>query len=335
MTSLGSGVLGTEYPAAPLVGRNTADFPVRVEEILLPSPQLRLVSAVPAPPVDIAPGDSMVITLAFTPDVPAMKEDSILLRYSAPCETTLPVHVQYDGQGDILLFDVIAGDASGAPDDTVAIPLLLTRDITGLNIREWDATLSFNGSMLYPVDVIGEGTLSAAMQLTHDWDAAAGRVTVHADGGRLDGDGDLLAYVRCLVLIGDDSTTALRPADADFRHPALQVERYRDGRFTLTGYCLADGTRLVGRSGGLLLAPPTPHPVSTTATVRYTLPFDGEHALVLYDAQGREAATVAEGSAPAGAHTATFDCADLPAGTYILVLRSGNAVVTERMTVLR
>ena len=335
-TFLGSGELGTQQSSVSVVGRNTTSFSIRVEELQFPSqPRLRPWTVSPALPADIAPGDSLRIVLYFTPDRLGMQNDSFLIRYSAPCATTLPVRVSYEGRGDILSFDVVAGDAAGAPDDTVDIPLLLTRDITGLNIVQWEASLSFNASMLYPVGVSAAGTLSANMSLDHAWDHAAGRVTVSAAGGRLEGSGDVLAVVRCLVLVGDDSTRVLRPGDADFGHPALRVADYRDGRFRLEGYCLADGTRLVGRSGGMQLSPPAPNPASASAVLRYTLAADTDIDLGLYDAQGRLIANLAAGRAVAGVHRHTVDCADLPAGTYIVVLRGGDAIVSERLTVVR
>lgn len=335
-TFLGSGELGTQYPSVAVVGRNTASFPIRVEEAQFPSqPQLRPWTISPALPADIAPGDSLRFVLYFTPDRLGMQNDSFLIRYSAPCATTLPVHVTYEGGGDILSFDLIAGDAAGAPDDTVDIPLLLTRDITGMNIQNWQATLSFNASMLYPVGISGVGTLSESMTLSSDWDASTGRVTVTAQGGRLAGTGDVLAMVRCLVLVGDDSVTVLRPGDADFGHPALRIGSYREGRFALEGYCLADGTRLIGRSGGLQLAPPAPNPVSGSATLRYTLSTDSDIELGLYDAQGRLIANITSGRVVAGEHSLVVDCSAFPAGTYIVVLRGGGAVVSERLTVVR
>jgi hypothetical protein len=334
-TPLGAGALGTEYPGAAVIGRNTATYTVRVEEILLPSPQLRLITATPVPPADIAPGDSMVIALAFTPDVIGTKSDSIHLRYSAPCAVTLPVHVSYDGSGDVLGLDLRAGDAAGAPDDTVDIPLLLSRDITGLNIRDWEVRLSFNASMLYPVAARGHGTLSAGMLLRHAYDQAAGVVTLTASGGRLQGPGDTLVHLRCLVLVGDDSTTLLQPEAATFGHPAVRIDTRTAGRFDLRGFCLADGTRLVGRGDGLRITAPQPNPAHEHTRIRYTVPRDGDHRLALYDTRGREVAVLASGFTAAGERQLPVDCRGLPAGSYLFVLRSGDAVTTQRLTILR
>ncbi len=333
-TFLGSGQLGTEYTGTLLVGRNTASFTVRIEEIIVASPQLRLISASPAVPVDIAPGDSMTLALAYTPDRLGRAGDSIHIRYGAPCETTLAVPISYEGYGDLLPLTVRAGTVSGAPDDTVDIPLLLSRDITGLNIREWHAGLRFNASMLYPVAVTGIGTLSEGMQLTFDHDQAEGVATINATGGRLSGSGDLLAALRCLVLIGNDSVTALQPEAASFAHPAVVVELHAPGRFTLDGYCFSDGRRLLGRTAGLQIAPPLPNPAHATVRLRYVLPRDGEYTLVLFDAQGRIAAMIEEGNTRAGQREALVDCSRLPAGTYVVLLRSGEGAATVKLTVV-
>lgn len=334
-TFLGSGELGTEYTGASLVGRNTSSFPVSVAEILMPSPQLRLLSATPAPPVEIAPGDSMVIELAFIPATLGITPDSIQLRYSAPCAATLSVPVSYEGYGDRIPLTVIAGSLTGVPDATVDIPILLSRDITGFNITAWQSSLRFNASMLYPLAVISDGTLSQNMQLTSDYNQIDGVISITASNGRLSGSGDVLAFVRCLVLVGNDSSTVLQPEAATFSHPALLIDSYQTGRFDLEGYCLAHGRRLLGSGEGLLLGPAAPNPAITQSRMRVTLPVDGEYTLSLHDAGGRCIAVISKEYGLAGAHDITFDCTELPSGNYLVVLRSGNGIATQKMTVLR
>jgi hypothetical protein len=334
-TFLGNGELGTEYTGALVIGRNTSSIPVRVEEFISTSPQLRLLSVTPAPPVEIAPGDSLVIALAYIPDQLGRKGDSIRLRYSIPCATVLTVPVSYEGYGDRIPLTVSAGELSGAPDDTVDIPLLLSRDITGFNISAWQASLRFNASMLYPLAVIGTGTLSEGMQLTKDYDQADGVISITGSNGRLSGSGDVLVYVRCLVLVGNDSSTTLQPEAAAFAHPALLIDRYGAGRFDLTGYCAAGGRRLLGSGGGLLLGPVAPNPASARSSVRFTLPVDGEYTLSLHDANGRCASIISKDYGRAGNHDIAIDCASLPIGSYIVLLRTANGIASQKLSILR
>jgi hypothetical protein len=275
------------------------------------------------------------MTLAYIPAQLGLAQDSILLRYGAPCTTTLPVPVTYEGYGDHYPLTVIATNLTGVPDDTIDIPLLLSRDITGFNIRAWQAAMRFNSSMLYPLAVVGTGTLSEGMQLSSDYNQAEGVISIAASNGRLSGTGDVLVYVRCLVLVGNDSSTVLRPEAATFSHPALLIDGYQTGRFDLDGYCLANGRRLLGSTGGLLLRPAAPNPARTRSSMRFTLPVDGEYTLSLHDAGGRCISVIGKEYRRAGEHTVDVDCAALPVGNYLVVLRAGGGIATQKMTVLR
>jgi hypothetical protein len=80
-----------------------------------------------------------------------------------------------------------------------------------------------------------------------------------------------------------------------------------------------------------------PNPVSSGAEMR--IPFDlsaaGSVRVAVYDALGREVATLADGSRDAGAHTLKFRTAGLAAGTYHCVLTSGATLLTQTLVITR
>ncbi|MEI6948566.1 SBBP repeat-containing protein [Paraflavisolibacter sp. H34] len=82
-----------------------------------------------------------------------------------------------------------------------------------------------------------------------------------------------------------------------------------------------------------------PNPVSTFARIVYELPASGQLALKLYDAQGREVATLANETAKAGLYTRQLDASGLQKGVYFyrLRLQAGTRewVQTGQMTVVR
>ncbi|HIG75829.1 MAG TPA: T9SS type A sorting domain-containing protein [Bacteroidetes bacterium] len=78
-----------------------------------------------------------------------------------------------------------------------------------------------------------------------------------------------------------------------------------------------------------------PNPVRQSATVAYVLPAEGAVRLAVYDLLGREVAVLAEGTRPAGAHTARFDSRALAAGAYLVRLDAGGQSATRRLTVVK
>jgi hypothetical protein len=94
------------------------------------------------------------------------------------------------------------------------------------------------------------------------------------------------------------------------------------------------------RAAGLALAAPAPDPAQGAATLRYSLPRDGEVSLRVFDVIGRQVSLLASGRQPAGAHTATWSGRDdsgraLPAGVYLVRLESGGQSRTVRVVRVR
>jgi len=83
------------------------------------------------------------------------------------------------------------------------------------------------------------------------------------------------------------------------------------------------------------LAPPAPNPTAGRTTVRYALAEAQEVQLIVVDLLGREVARLADGPQRAGDHEAAFDASGLPSGLYIVHLRAGDTVQTQRLTVTR
>ena len=78
-----------------------------------------------------------------------------------------------------------------------------------------------------------------------------------------------------------------------------------------------------------------PNPVTTTATVPYTLAEAGPVRLRVVDVLGREVAVLADGLQAAGDHSATLDATGLAAGVYVLVLDADGQRTSQSITVVR
>ena len=81
-----------------------------------------------------------------------------------------------------------------------------------------------------------------------------------------------------------------------------------------------------------VLASNYPNPFTHATTIEYALPASGPVRLAVYDALGREVATLAEGVQHAGRHTAVFDGTSLPSGVYLYRLETATGVNTGLMT---
>jgi hypothetical protein len=75
--------------------------------------------------------------------------------------------------------------------------------------------------------------------------------------------------------------------------------------------------------------------IADATTLRFSLQSQADITLQVFDATGRLVRTLASGRHNAGSHTASFTAAQLPAGTYFAVLKTGAQSVTRKMVLLR
>ena len=80
------------------------------------------------------------------------------------------------------------------------------------------------------------------------------------------------------------------------------------------------------------LATNYPNPFTHTTTIEYALPASGPVRLAVYDALGREVATLVDGVRQAGSHVAVFDGTSLSSGVYLYRLEAAGQAKTGLMT---
>ena len=90
----------------------------------------------------------------------------------------------------------------------------------------------------------------------------------------------------------------------------------------------------VGDAVSLAQNHPNPFGAGPT-TLTYTLATGGPVRLAVYDALGREVATLVDGTRAAGRHEVTFDGIELPSGVYTARLGAGGRTVWRRMVLAR
>jgi hypothetical protein len=83
------------------------------------------------------------------------------------------------------------------------------------------------------------------------------------------------------------------------------------------------------------LAQNFPNPFNPTTSIAFTLPERSAVRLMVFDAAGREIATLLSGELPAGRHVRRWDARDRASGLYLYRLQAGARTVTRKMLILR
>ena len=106
------------------------------------------------------------------------------------------------------------------------------------------------------------------------------------------------------------------------------------GSYTTTDALLTDAEDGAPGATALRLGA-EPNPFAAQAQIRYEIGEAGPVRLAVYDALGRQVATLVDGVRPAGADVATFDARALAAGVYVVRLESAGASVSRLVTLAR
>jgi hypothetical protein len=78
-----------------------------------------------------------------------------------------------------------------------------------------------------------------------------------------------------------------------------------------------------------------PNPFNPTTSIRYSVPTGSDVTLKVYDALGREVATLVDGFVPAGNHQVTLDAASLASGMYVYRMTTGTFTESRKLVVMK
>lgn len=163
---------------------------------------------------------------------------------------------------------------------------------------------------------------------------SSGRLRVQADGETLgtltfEPTGDDEAW--------DTASLSGLPLEAGTRTLTL---RFESAGFRLNWFALvAEATTRAEADPDLpqtvQLGASYPNPFTTAATVPFTLETPGHVTLEVFDVTGRRVARLLDRTLPAGPHTATFEAAEQPDGTYFYILTTPAGRMLRAMTLVR
>lgn len=86
---------------------------------------------------------------------------------------------------------------------------------------------------------------------------------------------------------------------------------------------------------GYSLSPNYPNPFNPATTIRFALPKSEHVTLKVYDALGREVATLINADLNAGEHSVVFDAKNLSSGVYIYRIQAGEFVQQNQMQLIK
>ena len=115
----------------------------------------------------------------------------------------------------------------------------------------------------------------------------------------------------------------------------------RDAEYDAIDMALDNGTALVvvanERGPSLIgrLGQNQPNPFGATTTIGFELAEPSAVTLEVFDALGRQVATLLEDTLPAGPHSVDWDAGSLSSGVYVYTLRAGASVESRRMVIAR
>lgn len=113
-----------------------------------------------------------------------------------------------------------------------------------------------------------------------------------------------------------------------------------------TIYGLLDGTSVPGGGDGsdptwsTLRLSSGPNPAGSSATIRYTLPAQGDASVRVFDVSGREVATLVEGLHEAGEHSVVWDRRasggrPVASGVYFVRLETDRGALARKVVLVR
>ncbi|MCC6397791.1 MAG: T9SS type A sorting domain-containing protein [Bacteroidetes bacterium] len=89
------------------------------------------------------------------------------------------------------------------------------------------------------------------------------------------------------------------------------------------------------RPGGFVLFQNYPNPFNPATVITYQVPVAGVIRIVVFDALGREVATLVDEVKPAAVHSVEFDGKGLASGVYICRMQAGGQVMARKLLLMR
>ncbi|MFN6112600.1 MAG: hypothetical protein ACK47W_02500 [Bacteroidota bacterium] len=210
----------------------------------------------------------------------------------------------------------------GRNGDLIDIPITMvtTQKMVVAGVKHWTARIRFNKSMLEPRGVASVEEADDSYVVTLKGTASD---TIQQ-----------LASFKAFVRLGNDTTTDLAFESFSWDEPSRMRIYTETGSFTDLSICKAGGPRLTAVAGHPILRV-MPQPVSDRGEMICDFAQPEDIQVVIYDGSGVAVRELFAGSVPAGEFRLPFASMDLPAGPYVMSVRTRRHSVAEQFIIVR
>lgn len=210
--------------------------------------------------------------------------------------------------------------------DTIEIPLILkeSKFWSIANISEFEATISYNSSVLQPIDLIPETNQGG----TTDY-----KISLH--GKAIDSAG-VIARPKFLVRLGDIESTPLIIESFEWIESRNVKIFKQNGTLTILGICKeGDTTRFVHKTRPAGIQSIIPNPASDYIQINYSIREEAYTKMSLYNNLGREIMIISDKIMKPGSYSKLLELSDIASGLYFVTLITPTQTFSKKIIISR
>jgi hypothetical protein len=320
-----------------VVFRNTGTTSLNLKAISGIIEPFSLVSTSKPLPLLLASGDSLLISIAFSPKDDSQNSIALNCSIDSPCDTLISSiligrGVVQSAPPDTLRTSasLTIGSGTAQPGQTVSFPVnFISSNSDSLKIIRLDFSVGYNPRLLFAKAVSIPQMYSQFRATLSPNQAGLSHISIENTNGSAATPfvkSGLLATLEAEALLGDELTTPLTltlDSMVFLRNNAIIKFAISGGTFTLSGDCDLNGRKVT--VGGTVSLVQTAAPRGTVG-LEFEIVSEERTIITLFNANGIQIRRLIDGELNCGSHSLNFSTRNLAQGIYFAVLRSGNAV---------
>jgi len=145
--------------------------------------------------------------------------------------------------------------------------------------------------------------------------------------------------------MGNDNSDLTKDYCTSSSVPEFRVEKVNGETYALTGdipLWESNGLHILSTLQEIIILPESyslaagfPNPFNPTTTINFTIPSDKEVSISVYNLNGRDVVTLANGSYDAGYHSVIWNADSYSSGVYFVRMIAGNFISTKKLILLK